>query len=1442
MAAVHSSERRPGDPNDELGDPGDVVQKCESSEFKLTNPDNTIPDEEPSILKDSNDNTESIIGTDGFASQTEASIDPQANDRADACNEVLDLISEEKAQNADASQNKQRHFDWSETEEEDCTNVKENGNDAHNDNMRINPEVQHNKVIEDISDAEDVDKDPTPSDMEMDLSKDTGDEQEGEGGDGAEEEDEEGGEEELTVKRRKCSLECKDCGKRFTRRETFNLHRHFHAHQDELASLTCKECGLTFQHRSSLIKHRSEHQQKIENPVERKRRNSPQGAHKERLGFQCEHCVETYPSLSKLRLHTCNCAPEKAYRCPLCRKEFRMKISITSHMRTHSLSSHPFRCQECHKSFSDIFALRDHQSSHASLKPYACPECGMVFRHRSVMEDHRRKHKEDAQGPHQCNICGKHFKYSSLLQQHQYLHTGQKPFRCPDCGKKFAFAQNMKAHCRQHRRHPHACHVCPLTFPDQGSLQAHVSSHETVRGRDKENTNQGVEARRILNCPLCPQTFPVPADLRAHMLIHEAEHERMENGTCKDWERKMYTCPRCPANFSDHSNMIAHLRTHTPAQLSVERASNGLEIGRAAPLNASNVPGKWHGEEMSSKPLKCPDCGKSFRHRSVLTLHMRIHSKDKPYQCKVCNKSFRFSSYLQQHMIIHTGEKPYRCPDCGKDFAFLQNMRTHQRLHTQKPFRCTKCRKGYSDENQLQRHLLSHTGEKPHKCHLCEKSFGLAYLLRDHLNTHTGERPHRCPECHKTFPWLSSLLVHQKIHARKRQGSSQPYSFPMAMRIRGRGSRGRRGGRLASGWPRWGGVGGSGMVMPHQPPSYHVHMSRSPEWQRRPAQPHPSMFSPQMDVQQPGERPERRPPSAQQQWRVEGGELRPMPRSNQSQQSQEPERQTAPVHPQPRQPSPQRPPQQVQQQLKPPLIQQHVQLQQQAHLQLQPSLLQQQVQHHLQSQLIQQQLQWQQPGGPHQTHPQWQTDRQLVQLQQKLHWLPDAHPRPATSQQPQQWQAEGLPRPPTQQQQRGSGRAEAPSTPKLSLSASQGLEPPPPQESSGTIPLCNITSPVCGPQNPLLAVSEQELNRTKPVSWSNTPTMPTAPPPSSVQLDYPLSPTFMDGATLWGGMRTSPAVPTSQNSPNKLGQELQLPRWSSISVPIQKTVNESSTPRKEETRVWDFNAPLIMSTNVSSSEKAGSGREQQKQWSPALLSTSTSAQIGHSTVMSVSSPHVMGGSPWNFKASPGVPKTLPSPDKLGIGQELEQQQQQKQLPSSWTNVSSSTQNVPISIQYDPQRFAHGVGPTVWGFQTASAGPQTLLTGPMKPRNGQELPQQPMVTGTQIIINQNSPFFSPLPPLPPLLPGPHPLHSVAVGSLPRPQHPNIFFTPQAVMSERPHVSQTMSLPQLAQRTEPHKLGRLPYAPDRLLQCMICGCSLPRELDLQMHYMQHAQGDI
>ncbi|XP_068179798.1 uncharacterized protein zgc:66448 [Antennarius striatus] len=1121
-----------------------------------------------------------------------------------------------------------------------------------------------------------------------------------------------------TTRPKRCRLSCKECGKTFSRRETFNLHRHFHAHEDELSPLTCKDCGLTFQHRRGLMKHRKEHKEKVERLLTPKKEVETT----EEGSFQCAECVRIFSTVDKLRDHSCSGAAEKPYHCPLCRQEFQFKVSVTKHMISHSQES-TFTCQECSQTFPNTIALRYHQRCHTALKPYKCPECGMVFKHYSVMEDHRRKHTDNTRS-HLCNVCGKTFKYSSLLHQHQYLHTGQKPFRCPECGKKFAFAQNMKAHCRQHRLHE----LNPST--EQPSNQA-PPTPEPVKEPIKENATQNEEPKRTFNCPLCPQTFWAPANLRAHMLIHEAEYEMLERTprppteVNKHWERG-HTCPHCPCVYRDESSLKSHLLSfHKSVAHYLEKVAVPTKK-QTTPLNSDNLQGKWKNDGVSIKTYKCPECGKTFRHRSVLELHMRIHSKDKPYQCKVCGKSFRFSSYLQQHLIIHTGKKPYKCPDCGKDFAFLQNMRTHQKLHQEKPFRCTSCRKGYSDESQLQHHMLSHNGEKPHKCDLCDKSFGLAYLLRDHMNTHTGERPHRCEECNKTFSWFSSLLVHQKIHARKRQGFVQYNSLPAGGKVRGRGSRGRRGGRLSWGLSRP--LGDSGMVG-SQKSAYPVSALRDPEIHRRAVQQQSSMLSSHMDLQARQQKEPWRSNLHPQpvQWKVDGGEVMPVP-------------------------SPQ-----------------------QLH------------------------------AGQHQVHLDTPSQPGLQQ-----HHL------------------------------RNPGWADTASTSQSSPTSAQNSEFSHMKDNASSV-VNSILAALPKKPCPSVVSEMEQLRQTKPVTWSSTSTSTVLASTSSLHHDFTV-PSYVDGAALWS---VRPALPTnSRGSPNKLGQELQLPRWPGI--PISRQKEPPTSAKKEDTRVWDMSNPKVIPSTVNLPDKPWNGCDLQKQWASGLPGASTSAQIDQSSAMPISAPvsHGAGSTLWDIQTPPGIPKTINSPEKLVNNQDF--QPQQKQVSSGWANVQSqtATQKVPIAIQYEPHRFGQVMGTPIWGFQNNPVGPQTLLTGQLKPGNGQEL-QQPMVTGTQIIINQPSPFFSPpLAPLPPLgLPGTHALHSVPVGALSRPPHPNIFFAPQGVMSERAHMPQTLPLPQLTPRTESHKLGpRLPFPPERLLQCMICGCSLPRELDLQMHYLQHAQGEI
>lgn len=1112
---------------------------------------------------------------------------------------------------------------------------------------------------------------------------------------------------ELANKQRKSRLTCRDCGKSFTRRETYDLHRHFHMHQDEQASLTCKECGLTFQHRSSLIKHRNEHKQNgIPDSTLISYKRSQLREYKEEKLFECDHCGDCFASLIRYKLHACQQSLEKPYRCPLCRKEFQYRVSINAHMQSHSLEC-PYRCLECNKGFQCAVTLHIHQRSHAALKPYECPDCGMVFRHRSFMDDHRRKHTEER--PHRCTICGKNFKYGSLLQQHQYLHTGQKPYRCTECGKSFAFAQNMRAHCRQHKK-----------FTSSPGFEATMTeNNETsnsigLESVGKENTNTNMEHQR--NCPLCPQLFYKAADLRAHILAHEAEYEKLSNGK-KSY--KIYPCPNCPLQFLDESTLQSHALTHQVIVAPLKREV--LSVASSASTDNISIDGEW-GDQAEKKPLRCRDCGKSFRYRSVLELHMRIHNRG--YQCHVCKKSFRFSSYLQQHLIIHSGKKPYKCPDCGKDFAFLQNMKTHQRLHQQKPFRCTQCRKGYSDESQLQRHMLCHSGDKPHKCHICNKSFGLAYLLRDHLNTHTGERPHRCQECHKSFPWLSSLLVHQKIHARKRQGASQSYSSTAGSQ-RGRTSagRGRRSGRWVSSWPKMGGNTDTAMPLQQAPYTDQILPGSVP-----------NLLGPEANVfdSDRNEQAQLLPVQLQQQWQIQ-------------------------IHSQ-----------------------------------------------------LQQQSKWLSEGQSNNFRHQWQSATHLKPILPK----PDGLPKIVSQQQSPGW-AEVAP-----SSQSGTAPKQLPENCKAQNNCDTA-------STSTTSPSKGCTD---GPSKSEAKVQQQ------PSSWVNSPSL------------APKSQGTADGS-LSADVKTRSPVSNTQNSPNHgLNiQSQQLSQWP-VSDLAQNTTQNITFSLKTPAGTQQVNAesdkpeqpPLQQPSTTQTKQNADAVDDSAalKNNCKPLNSVNSQEKPANETGAQHPQLHIMPQ-----PSQQQLQLVLQPPQQIQLLQQIQQMQpeqlqllQQQQFPQPQTNPLGS-----VSVQFGAAPFPHGNGSTVFGFQTTPVVSQALLNGPVQQGSQQ---QAPLVSASQILLNQASPFItSPLSLAPSLaLPGPHPIHSIA-GQLPGSASQNIFFTPPSIMNEKPVIPQALPSTHVGQRTEPNKLvSQISFATDHRFRCMICGCTLPGELELQVHYMQHVQGEV
>jgi hypothetical protein len=104
-----------------------------------------------------------------------------------------------------------------------------------------------------------------------------------------------------------------------------------------------------------------------------------------------------------------------------------------------------------------------------------------------------------------------------------------------------------------------------------------------------------------------------------------------------------------------------------------------------------------------SRPSRSTGKGKGNR-KARLTSDGDIRRK---FSCCHCGKSFKTKSHLQRHILTHTGEKPYHCNRCDCRFNQSSSLRNHViAIHTKEyPHTCNNCRKGFLMPAVLQKHL-----------------------------------------------------------------------------------------------------------------------------------------------------------------------------------------------------------------------------------------------------------------------------------------------------------------------------------------------------------------------------------------------------------------------------------------------------------------------------------------------------------------------------------------------------------------------------------------------------------------------------------------------------------------------------------------------------------------------------------------------------------------
>lgn len=178
--------------------------------------------------------------------------------------------------------------------------------------------------------------------------------------------------------------------------------------------------------------------------------------------------------------------------------------------------------------------------------------------------------------------------------------------------------------------------------------------------------------------------------------------------------------------------------------------SPGSKRGRGRPKKAGSIVDPVHfnhGSQKDNGLFPCGSCGKAFTEASRLKNHEAQHGAN---TVGVSSLGGSLSSPVGLSLLTQSGllDNGIQLPG---GLTLVDNSRKRER--TRRHVGCDICGKVFRDVYHLNRHKLSHSGEKPYACPVCGLRFKRKDRMSYHVRSHDGSvgKPYVCQSCGKGF-------------------------------------------------------------------------------------------------------------------------------------------------------------------------------------------------------------------------------------------------------------------------------------------------------------------------------------------------------------------------------------------------------------------------------------------------------------------------------------------------------------------------------------------------------------------------------------------------------------------------------------------------------------------------------------------------------------------